>query len=77
MALLNMNFMSKYLSGNTEITVILPDIDYTAEPMEFYSSGEKFKVLWLLHGTFGDHTDWLRKSAGKDSAGRSGSLQSE
>jgi putative tributyrin esterase len=19
-------------------------------------------VLWLLHGTFGDHTDWLRKS---------------
>ena len=62
MALLNMNFMSKYLSGNTEITIILPDIDYTAEPMEFYSSGEKFKVLWLLHGTFGDHTDWLRKS---------------
>ena len=62
MALLNLNFMSMFLSGNTEITVILPDIDYTAKPVEFYSSGEKYKVLWLLHGTFGDHTDWLRKS---------------
>ncbi len=20
-------------------------------------------MLWLLHGTFGDHTDWLRKSS--------------
>ena len=62
MALLNLNFMSCYLSGNTEITVILPDWDYRMKPEEFYSSGEKYKVLWLLHGTFGDHTDWLRKS---------------
>ena len=62
MALLNLNFMSMYLYGNTEITVILPDVDYTGRPEDFYSSGEKYKVLWLLHGTYGDHTDWLRKS---------------
>ena len=31
-------------------------------PAEFYGSGKKYKVLWLLHGTFGDHTDWIRKS---------------
>ena len=58
MALLNLNFMSMYLYGNTEITVILPDVDYTGRPEDFYSSGEKYKVLWLLHGTYGDHTDW-------------------
>ncbi len=31
-------------------------------PEQFYGSGRKYKVLWLLHGTFGDHTDWVRKT---------------
>ena len=25
--------------------------------------GKKYPVLWLLHGTFGDYTDWWRKSS--------------
>ncbi len=62
MALLELNVNSKYLNGNTAVTVILPDRPWGSEPEEFYRSGEKYKVLWLLHGTFGDHTDWLRKS---------------
>ena len=62
MALMNLNFQSQYLGGNTEITVILPDKPWQADAKEFYSGGKKYKVLWLLHGTFGDHTDWLRKS---------------
>ena len=62
MSLLNLNFESRCLNGNTEVTVILPDLPREDEPEKFYLSGRKYKVLWLLHGTFGDHTDWLRKS---------------
>ncbi len=63
MSLINFNFYSKYLAGNTEISVILPDLPFDADPKSFYLSGKKYPVLWLLHGTFGDHTDWLRRSA--------------
>lgn len=62
MALLRFNFQSDCLGNNTEISVILPDKAPGVTPESFYGSGKKYKVLWLLHGTFGDHTDWLRKS---------------
>ena len=62
MALLHLNFESQYLNNNHEVSVILPDKPRTMTPSEFYGSGRKYKVLWLLHGTFGDHTDWVRKS---------------
>lgn len=62
MALVQMNFESKYLGNNHEITVILPDMPRNVTPAEFYGSGKKYKVLFLLHGTFGDHSDWVRKS---------------
>ncbi|MEG1944066.1 MAG: alpha/beta hydrolase-fold protein [Oscillospiraceae bacterium] len=60
MALVNLNFESKYLRCNNDVTVILPDKPRGADPKDFYTSGNKYKVLWLLHGTFGDHTDWYR-----------------
>ena len=62
MSLLRLNFQSDCLGNNTEISVILPDKKPGQDPKDFYGAGEKYKVLWLLHGTFGDHTDWLRKS---------------
>ena len=62
MALLHFNFQSDCLGNNTDISVILPDKPMTEKPADFYGSGKKYKVLWLLHGTFGDHTDWIRKS---------------
>ena len=62
MALVQMNFESRYLNNNHEISIILPDMPRDKTPAEFYGSGKKYKVLWLLHGTFGDHTDWIRKS---------------
>ena len=62
MALVHLNFQSKYLAGNTDVNLLLPDLPRTEEPGAFYASGKKFPVLWLLHGTFGDYTDWLRKS---------------
>ena len=62
MAYLNLNINSKYLGGNTDISIILPDRPFLADPAKFYKSKKKYKVLWLLHGTFGDHSDWIRKS---------------
>ncbi len=62
MALFNINVQSSCLGGNTEVTIIMPDKPWQMRASDFYGSGKKYKVLWLLHGTFGDHTDWLRKS---------------
>ena len=62
MAHLIMNFESSYLHGNTEISVILPDKPREASPIDFYGSGKTYPVLWLFHGSFGDHTDWVRRS---------------
>jgi len=62
MSLMKLNFESGYLKSNFEISIIMPDRPHGATPREFYESGKKYRVLWLLHGTFGDHTDWSRKS---------------
>ncbi len=62
MSLIQMNFQSQYLMGNTTISVILPDKPGETVPKAFYGNGKKYRVLWLLHGTFGDHSDWVRKS---------------
>lgn len=62
MSVLTMNIASRYLNGNTEISMILPDVPPAGAPRDFYGSGKKYKVLWLLHGTSGDHSDWLRRT---------------
>lgn len=60
MPLLTMNLESLCLKGNTQVSIILPQIPQGADPKTFYSGEKKYKVLWLLHGTFGDHSDWVR-----------------
>lgn len=62
MAIMTLNFESHYLKSNHEISVILPNKVREISPADFYGSGAKYKVLWLLHGTYGDHTDWLRRT---------------
>ena len=62
MALIHLNFESQYLNNNTDINIILPDKPRELSPVEFYTSDKKYPVLWLLHGTYGDYTDWIRKS---------------
>lgn len=62
MSLVHFQFESQCLCSNTDVTVILPDKPRDISPAEFYASGKKYRVLWLLHGTFGDYSDWLRKS---------------
>lgn len=62
MTLLHLNHKSKYLEGNTDVNILLPELPRSAEPEAFYSSGKRYPVLWLLHGTGGDYTTWLRRS---------------
>jgi len=62
MSLIHFNFQSHYLNCNTDIAIILPDRPLSVPPKEFYNNKKKYKVLWLLHGTYGDYTDWIRKS---------------
>ena len=62
MSYLKFNFESQYLNGNTEVSIILPDKPRDVDAKDYYANGARYKVLWLLHGTFGDHSDWVRKS---------------
>ena len=63
MALVHLNFESECLGNNTDVSIILPDKPHGTTPENFYANGKKYPVLWLLHGTFGDYTDWVRKSS--------------
>lgn len=51
MIYLDMKFRSEALSGNAQLSLLLPD------------GAESFKTLWLLHGLYGDHTSWMRNSS--------------
>jgi len=62
MSLLSFNFESYYLKGNTNVSIVLPDRPREQDPGSYYASGAKYEVLWLLHGTYGDNMDWIRKS---------------
>lgn len=62
MALIHLNFESQYLGSNTDVNIIMPDKPRDKTIKQFYDSNKKYKVLCLLHGTFGDYSDWLRKS---------------
>lgn len=57
MALLHCNFMSCSLGRPVPIQVILPT-DKMAGPQGQAPQGP-FKTLYLLHGIFGDETDWV------------------
>jgi putative tributyrin esterase len=63
MALIRMNIDSRHLASSHEVGIILPNMPWqTKDAATFYSSGKRYPVLWLLHGSFGDQSDWIRKS---------------
>lgn len=60
MALIQVNYISKSLMRTVPLNVILPvdKIDY--ESFDYAGSRDrKFKTLYLLHGVFGNYTDWV------------------
>ena len=62
MAVLHLNFLSRFLQGNTDVALILPEGKFAWDiPAEqYYAEHNAFPVIWLLHGTYGDYTDWIR-----------------
>ncbi|RCX19479.1 putative tributyrin esterase [Anaerobacterium chartisolvens] len=62
MAVLKMNFLSKALRMNTNITVILPTISFDLSLAGFedtYIPGMKYQAMYLLHGGSGDDSDYV------------------
>lgn len=64
MALIHCRFFSKTLFMNTEITVIIPTFLSSdlqgGDPSRYMTPGKKCRVLYLLHGIFGDCSNWER-----------------
>jgi S-formylglutathione hydrolase FrmB len=65
MAVIKMNFLSRSLGVQTNVTICLPSFSF-ADIMngrdEVYVPGMKYQVLWLLHGGSGDDSDYLNFS---------------
>lgn len=62
MAVLKMNFLSKALGMQTNITVCLPTFSFADAyngREETYVPGMKYQVLYLLHGGSGDDSDYV------------------
>ena len=56
------NLRSSILAGPTDFSVIVPGPQIGENAQEFYGSGKKYKVLWLLHAGSSDRHDWLRRT---------------
>ncbi len=58
MALIQVNMMSKALMRTVSIQVILPvdNVSLSEQEIEYQ---KPFKTLYLLHGIFGNYTDWV------------------
>ncbi|MBR1585667.1 MAG: esterase family protein [Clostridia bacterium] len=62
MAVLRMNFLSKALGMQTNLTVILPTSSFSDAyngVEEAYVPGMKYQTLYLLHGGSGDDSDFI------------------
>lgn len=58
MALIQVNFMSKTLMRTVPMNVILP-VDKMVFPGMIVREDKPYKTLYLLHGVFGNYTDWI------------------
>ena len=60
MALIQVNYLSKALMRTVPLNVILPVDKISFMTMDYsMEEGKKFKTLYLLHGIFGNYTDWV------------------
>ena len=58
MALIQCNFFSESLMRTVPIQVVLPT-DKMVFPGQPQPEEKPFKTLYLLHGVFGNYTDWV------------------
>ena len=64
MAFFQVNLFSPTLCFNTDVCVFVPtpntDDVLNNKDASYFVDGAKFQVMYLLHGAYGDHTDWFR-----------------
>ncbi|MDD2958641.1 MAG: alpha/beta hydrolase family protein [Lachnospiraceae bacterium] len=64
MAFFQTNFFSPVLGFNTDINVLIPtpnsDEILNHKKSDYFFDGAKYQVLYLLHGAYGDYSDWMR-----------------
>mgnify|MGYP004448317161 CR=1 FL=1 len=67
MAFFQVNFFSPVLGFNTDINVFIPtpnsDEVLNNKKSDYFQKDAKYQVLYLLHGAYGDYTDWMRLSS--------------
>lgn len=61
MALIQVNFFSNTLARTVPMNVVLP-VDVMKAPAKSTEEGTPYKTLYLLHGVFGNYTDWVSRS---------------
>jgi Predicted esterase len=59
MALITVDFFSKSLMRTVTINAIVPIDKHSFNPLEPKREEKPYKTLYLLHGIFGNHTDWV------------------
>jgi S-formylglutathione hydrolase FrmB len=65
MAFFECSFFSRILAFDTSVCVYIPTPDaneITAGTDRYFRKNLKFQTLYLLHGAFGDCTDWIRQT---------------
>jgi len=72
MAIISLNLFSQCLSRNVDVTVVIPsdkvssEAKHAADPGSYdagaYLCTPPYKTLYLLHGLYGDHLDWLTQT---------------
>ena len=64
MAFFQVNMFSPALGFPVDVNVFIPtpnsDEVLNNKDKSYFVRGSKFQVLYLLHGAYGDHTDWFR-----------------
>ena len=64
MAHIQCSFYSPSLKKNANVLVFIPTMsadDYLSQKhINYYRPGAKYQTLYLLHGSYGDCTDWVR-----------------
>ena len=63
MALIQVNYMSKALSRTVPVNVLLPVDKFDSGEKEYVMDGNhRYKTLYLLHGFYGNYTDWVSRT---------------
>lgn len=72
MAFFQMNFFSETLGFHTDVCVVIPTPDTVElinnQDLDYFQDGMKYQTLYLLHGAYGESTDWIRFTGIEDYA---------